>query len=725
MNNQLEKIEGIVKQKKFHDEETGFYILNILLPDNKKRIVTGKNPLSIKINDCISAEGYTQMGKLNVEFRANLIDVVKPTKLETIRSYLTSGLIKGLTKKAANALVDTHGDQSIDIIENHPAELLKINGLGNAALTKIINSWSLVKPTEHNINELLGFGFSEREAIKIVKKFGEKALDILARAPYTLSNRIRSLSFEKVDDIALINGMEKHSKERMLAGVEYFLDKAHESGECLIEYTFFFARLSKYLKVDEVLLTNTINFGINSSFFFFYNKEGVDYIQSKKIKHAELEVSRRMYMLLKDGKVTNYQLKNIKRDGEKDVQLSDEQNNAVYTTINSKVSILTGGPGTGKTTVLNEMLKQLQELGRDILLCAPTGKAAQKMKESTGLRASTIHRLLDFNPRDFKFRVNESNPLVTDVIVIDESSMIDIFLMMHLLRAIDNKTQIIIVGDVNQLASVQAGSVLRDLIDTNVIKTSQLTQIFRQAKESKIITNAHAINNGDFNTDNKSNADDDFFFINSDSDEKTLSLINTIIDKKVKQVYNLDPKNDVQLLVPQHGGILGTVNLNKEMQERLNQSNGLELKTRDFTYKVGDKVIQTVNNYDKNVFNGDCGKISMIGKTGLCVSYDNLDEDVEYLNLEVEEISPSYCLSIHKSQGSEYPIVLIPLPQDYNGIIDRSLIYTGVTRGKQLVVLIGNSDVVNMGIQSESSRYRKTNLTETIVQILQENPIGE
>ena len=613
--------------------------------------------------------------------------------------------------------------------------MLKIKGIGESKLQKIVDSWEDIKPTEQSVNEIMALGYNEVESVSIVQRFGERSLDVIKNTPYIIHKRVSKIDFEKVDDVALSMGVPKNDQSRVLSAIIHFLDLEHNSGECIIAYDYFFSKCLRYLKIKPEELVEQFTYGISNQYFFYYEKKEIDfihstseetvyvvksYIQHAKVRKTEKEIARRLLLINSstahkpDGDVV-YEIKDIKRKGEKKIPLSDEQKEAIFKSINAKIAIITGGPGTGKTTVLNEVLKQLVKgLGRSVHLCAPTGKAAQRMKESTGLKASTIHRLLDFHPVEKRFRVNESNPLKTDVIVIDEASMIDIYVMAHLLRAIDNDTQIIIVGDVNQLASVQAGSVLRDLINSGLFVTSSLTQIFRQAAESKIITNAHAVNDGIFDFEYVSTENDDFFFIESENDNKTYKLIEHIINNKVNQVYGLDPKDDVQLLVPQHEGVLGTINLNNKMQILLNNNDCNGLKTENFEFKKGDKVIQIVNNYDKSIFNGDCGKITIVNEKGVSVKFDGITDEVEYGTNELDEIMPSYALSIHKSQGSEYPFVIIPLPEDYNPIMDRSLVYTGITRGKKIVILMGKKEILRKAILNQTSRFRKPNLKESM-----------
>lgn len=722
-----EKIEGIVKTKNFYDENNNFYYLTVLTSKTNKIKVSGTGSDLIKINDCISANGVWEKTSHGSQFKADLINIIKPTKKETILEYLSSGIIKGLSKKNAIEIVRLWGEDSMNVLDNYPERLLRLNGIAEGKLAKIIKSWEEVRPSEQSIGELVALGFNNYEAIKIYQKFGLESLTIARSDPYLIHRRVHSIPFEKVDEISLKIGILPDSPKRILATLEHFLKEEHKSGECLISYDLFFFKCIKYLKISNEKLFDQIKYALDNNIIYYIEQDEKQYVQYKTIKNSEEEIARRLFRISsnndhKPNADTVYYIQNLKpkNNEKKKFPLGDEQKVAVFNCINNKVSILTGKPGTGKTTTLTEVIDQLKHLGKTIMLAAPTGRAAQRMHESTGLKASTIHRLLEFNPRAGGFIKNESNPLEADVIIIDESSMIDVYLMAHLLRAISNSTQIIIVGDVNQLPSVQAGSVLRDLINSCLFVVSRLNDIHRQGKDSKIITNAHAINDGIFDFNYKPSKTEDFFFIRSSNDEETLNKIEDIVNNKLFKAFNLNPKDQLQILAVQHEGLVGTKVLNEKMQNMLNNNDGFTISKGKFTYKKGDKVIQIINNYDKNVYNGDCGVIDIINHKGIHVILDN-GLEVEYDQKELDQILPSYCITIHKSQGSEYPAIIIPLPQNYMGLIDRSLIYTGITRGKVLVIVIGSENVMRKGIASEASRFRKTNLKNVLNRLFEEN----
>lgn len=469
----------------------------------------------------------------------------------------------------------------------------------------------------------------------------------------------------------------------------------------------------RYLNnVDINNIHKSLNEGINQNIFHIIDNQ---YIQTDYTYNLELELAKRILNI----KIVPL---NIEKQSElifieKKIPFNEEQKNAIKGAIENKISIITGKPGVGKTTVLKEIIAQFRKLKKEILLCAPTGRAAQKMSQSTGKEAATIHRLLEYNPMKDNFTVNESNQLKIDVVVIDEASMIDLELMVSLFRALPDNCQVLIIGDIGQLPSVSYGAVLRDIIQSEKIPVFRIETIQRQKGNSFIVVNAHKIDQGEFDYFPKydPNILTDFYFINSNTDEKTLNYIEDMVTNRINKKFGFDPKTDVQILTATHEGVLGTKNINIKMQEW--QNNSIDsVKSGFFNYKKNDKVIQTVNNYDKEIFNGDTGVISEINDKYILVDFDN-GRSEQYTIKEMNELLPAYAITGHKSQGSEYPVVIIPLPSIYCQVIDRSWIYTVVTRAKSLVIIIGNREVLKRGINSEKSRHRKTNLKNKIIDI--------
>ncbi len=727
----MEKLKGIIKKIVFFNDKNNYYILKVNISDSNKEITALGCGQFLKIHDFIELEGEYKTVKYKKETKeqlhCNYIKQIQPTTEETIFEYLSSGIVKGIGKGVAKQMITIWGADSLKILDTNPYLLSRLKGVGHKKLSVIINSWQEVKPQEEFVSQLIEIGFTSYQSISIFKKYGDKSLEVLYNNPYTLNYTLGSkIPFECIDVIARKIGYSLTDPKRIRATIQFFIDKEHEStGHTLIEYNHLMKIIHKYLNIDFEYILNTLNESIDKKFIFYFNREDGFYLQSKSVKNAESEISEKLFQLSNNMEYYKnnpkiYELKIIKRKGEKELKLEQEQVNAVLRSVNSKLSILTGKPGTGKTTVLNEIVKQLKYLGKkNILLCAPTGKAAQKMRESTGIFASTIHRLLEFNPMKDKFERNITNPLDAEVLIIDECSMIDIFLMGNLLRAIHDNTQVIFIGDINQLSSVQCGAVLRDMMQSGVIPFSSLNQIHRTSAESDIIKTAHKITeDGIFDIVSNKDKKSDLYFIDTDSDEKTVCILEKIIKEKIED-FGFNIYNDVQVLTSIHQGLSGTINLNNILQKILNKTYDEDdinkIKAYNFSYKINDKVIQIINNYDKEVFNGDCGIIKEIESEFIIVEFDG--KEVFYKHKEINELAPAYCLSIHKSQGSEYPIVIMPFNQKYSNIMDRSLIYTGITRGKKMVILIGNRKVLEKACMNEKSRFRKTNLKENIQRI--------
>lgn len=718
-------IEGFVYLKKFYNKKNDYYVLSLKMGKNKKdkKIVCGYGT-DLNINDYVRATGKWVEVNNGFKFEAITIEAIRPSEKETILEYLSSGIIKGVGAKNAKEIVSVWGDKSLEILDKEPEQLLRITGIGNKKLQKIINSWDEVQPSNEIYKTLMDYGFQNFEAIRIYKFFKSESLNVVKERPYSIHKRIKSISFEKVDSVALSMGVEKDNEERVISALEFFLLEGHKSGDTLIDYFQVFNISRIYLDVDREIISKNLDKAIERGNIFYKSYSNVEYLQYRTINEAQNDIANRIYDIKsnnnhKIGETDKREIINIARKGEKVVPFSCEQKTAIINSINEKFSVLTGKPGAGKTSVLNEIIKQLRNLNKNIVLCAPTGKAAQKMKESTGYPSSTVHRLLEYNPVFNRFSKDESDPIVCDVLIIDESSMIDIFITSHLFKAISLNTQVIIVGDVNQLPSVGCGSVLRDIINSNRIMVSRLNKIYRQGNGSEIITIAHEVDKGEFDYNKKHNKDQktDFYYLPTDSDYEAIEKIK-IISSKLDKEFGIDPQSGLQMLTPVHDGILGTINLNNYMQNLLNppKFNGFTLKHNNYTYGVDDKVIQIVNNYEKNVYNGDCGTIKMVNSKGIVVEFDN-GMIVEYEIIELGELLLSYAMTIHKSQGSEYPAIIIAMPEDYNQIMDRSLVYTGITRGRKLVIVIGNKKTLQRAISSEKSRKRVTDLKEKINEV--------
>ncbi len=708
---------GFIKKIKYEGQD-GFYILEVENKEKEEYILKGTSQ-NIRVNDYFKAEGNWVYNKGIPTFESEIIEVIQPTETETILEYLSSGIIKGIGKATAKRIVEKFGAESLNIIDKKPDQLSLVPKLGQKTITRIINSWNEVKPSKQIVSELVRLGFKNFEAVRIYRVYGEDSINLLENYPYNICSKI-DIEFKIVDFIVLKMGFPVNSPVRIKGALNNFMYEIQQNGNCILDKTEVLKLTYNYLKKDSIeieTIDQALQEGINKGQFHeILLDNGEEYIQTERMFNFENELSKRIYHLKNNTEVEIKKVNEIEHI-EQNIKFTKEQDNAILTALNNKISVITGKPGVGKTTVLNEIINQFEKLDKKVLLCAPTGRAAQKMSESTNKPASTIHRLLKFNPMGNDFTMDEENQLECDVIFIDEASMIDIYLMVSLLRAIPLQTQIVIIGDVGQLPSVSAGSVLRDIIDSECIEVARIEQIQRQKGTSSIILNSHNIDKGifDFNTVYDKKELQDFYFLQTDTDEETLKKIKVIINNRIEKTFNFDNSKDLQILSATHEGTLGTKNLNVILQNMLNKEEGYTIKKGDFVYKKNDKIIQTVNNYEKQVFNGDTGTIKLINENGIYVEFDN-DKHCEYNLKEMEEILPSYTITGHKSQGSEYPVVIIPIPQIYTQVIDRSWLYTTITRGKSLVILVGSKDIFKRGIESTKSRNRKTYLNERIIE---------
>jgi exodeoxyribonuclease V alpha subunit len=583
-------------------------------------------------------------------------------------------------------------------------------------LARIVESWNKKRNASKTIEKLTQYGLEFSQALSIFKRFGSESLDIIDKNPYELIASIIGFTFKIADRIALTKGVLKDDPIRVLSGILYVLKESQErDGHCALEYNILLNLTRQILYIKNEQIEKVLEEGVRTCHLILTDVNGVVLVQDYKIFKVEQNLSKKISQIL------SAKMKKIPAldsqieagiNASDNIALTDEQIEAVKESFKNKINIINGGPGVGKTTILKQIISIIKRSGYSLLLCAPTGRAAKRMTESTGHIATTIHRALEYNPQFSGFQKDKNDLLEADFILTDEFSMVDIFLTNSLVDAIKPSAHFIIIGDTNQLPSIGPGSVLKDLINSKKLNVSKVTKIHRQAESSKIIKNAHKVNLGEY-INYENDKDSDFFFIQTKDDKSALEKIKFMLIERIPSAFNLDPKTEVQILTPTHKNLLGTQNLNKELQSLLNPGQeGKEIKRMNTVFKENDNVMQTKNDYERLVFNGDVGIITSVERQGLSAVFD--EREVDYDKADLDELSLSYAVTIHKSQGSEYPAVIIPISSSFSYMLDRSLLYTGITRGKKLVVLIGSKVQFEKAIKNEVSRQRITLLTEKI-----------
>lgn len=712
MENKIVNIDRII----MFNDENGFIVFKGREFNTDNEIIVKGYAFDLNEDDLVECNGkWVKHFKFGTQLEASEIFMYTPKTSESILIYLKKGYISGIGEKTAERIYELFGDNSIEILDNNPEELRKVKGIGKKTLTKIINDWN-EKRTQHKLNEQLKeLGFSFEESLSIIKKYRSDSIEVVCKNPYSLLlDYDLKLTFKKIDKIALsLLKYEKEDPTRILTFFILLLRKNEKKGHTYIEKTKLISD-SYILRVSNDLLELVYEAGINyKKIYNFKTKKNIEIVQLYTTHLIEKGVSEKLKSILLKNQDLIYSIDDkISLFERNDFKLSSEQKNAIKESINKKINIINGGPGVGKTTTLDILIKILKMENKSFLLCAQTGKAAQRMSESTGEEAATIHRTLEYNPQYNTFQRDQFNNLEADFIIIDEASMIDIFLFDKLIKAINDKSFLIIIGDVNQIPSIEAGCVLKDLIESKRIPVSSITKIQRQSSDSSIIKNAYLINEGK-KLDLTTNKKKDFFFIKTKNDESTLEKISEMIKENIPKAFKVDPKKEVQILTANHKGAVGRMNLNTEIQKILNKKESkFTMKRGDVVFKENDNVIQVKNNYDKNVFNGDSGVITDVFNKS--ISIDFFDKEVIHERTELDEIELSYAITIHKSQGSEYPITIIPISHTNSLIFDRSLLYTAITRGKSIVIVIGSEISLNKIIANEFSRNRQTNLKEML-----------
>jgi len=712
----LESLSGLIERVTFANEESGFVVLKIKVRGERELVtVVGTLP-TVNPGEWLTAEGqWTQDRQFGRQFRATVLRSSAPTTREGIEKYLASGMVKGIGPVYAKKLVAKFGEKIFEIIEQYSARLEEVEGIGPERRRRIKAAWAEQKIIREIMVFLHSQGVSSSRAVRIYKCYGAEAIERVRADPYTLARDIPGIGFQTADQIAQKLGIPHDSILRAGAGLAHVLLEATGRGHCALPVALLTRDACALLGVNPPVVGAALTRTLAAQELVREYVGGEDLIFLPALKRAEKGVAARIRQLC--ASATNYPPIDLdkavvwcqRRTGK---QLAPSQQAALKQALTHRALIVTGGPGVGKTTLVNAILQILRAKQVRCQLCAPTGRAAKRLSETTGVEAKTIHRLLEVEPGRGGFRRNESNPLPCDLLVVDETSMVDVLLMHHLLRALPEGASLLLVGDADQLPSVGPGAVLGNLIESGVVPVARLTEVFRQAAHSHIITNAHRINAGLLPELPDSRRDSDFYFVERDDQESITRTLLELITRRIPAKFKLNGAGDVQVLSPMNRGSLGIRELNARLQAELNPARPGEPVAEKFgwQFRLRDKVIQTENDYDKDVFNGDIGQVCGIDPVEREVTVRFDQREAKYDFGELDELALAYAITIHKAQGSEFPAVLIPLATQHYLLLQRNLIYTGVTRGKQLVLLVGQRKALALAVRNHRAERRCSGL---------------
>ena len=714
----MEYLSGIVERITYSNEENGFSVIKIKSKDFPDLVTVVGNLASVNVGAVLRVKGeWKYNSKYGKQFSALDYRETVPATIAGIEKYLGSGLIKGIGPVYARRIVKHFKEDTLRVIEESADYLVNVDGIGPKRVEMIKKAWQEQKEIKNVMLFLQSNGVSTAYAVKIYKTYGNESISIVKNNPYRLADDIWGIGFKTADRIAEQLGFDKNSYVRCRSGIIYVLNGLADEGHCYASREELLTEAGKVLGLEETLINATIDKMIIEKSII--SEEG-DAIYLPPFFVSETGTAKRIREILA-GKQTffyKYKDKDVEKilqelQRESDIQYDQIQLEAIKTAIVSKFMVLTGGPGTGKTTTILAIIRVFQRMGGKVLLAAPTGRAAKRMAETTGMEAKTIHRLLEYKPAE-GYQKNAGNLLKCDVLIIDETSMLDIILMYNLLKAVPDEAVVILVGDVDQLPSVGAGNVLKDIIDSKAVNVVKLKRIFRQALGSNIIKNAHRINNGQM-PDLKGGRESDFFFIEEEEPQKIAETIKLLCTQRLPGYYKVNPLEDIQVLCPMQRGEIGAQNLNLLLQEGLNSSE-TSIKYGGAVYRLHDKVMQIKNNYDKNVFNGDIGIISKIDAEDKTLKIRFDGKDVDYDITELDEVVLAYATTVHKSQGSEYKIVVAPFSMQHYMMLQRNLLYTCVTRAKKVFVLVGTKKAIRIAVSNNSIRQRNTMLAKRLAE---------
>jgi exodeoxyribonuclease V alpha subunit len=711
-----EVLAGFVERVTFHNADNGFCVLRIKARGHRDLVTTVGHAPTIVAGEWVTASGeWINDHTHGQQFKARFMRTSEPTSIEGIEKYLGSGMIRGIGPVYAKKMVKAFGEKVFDIIEAEPDRLREVTGIGAVRAKRITDAWAEQKIVREIMVFLHSNGVGTARAVRIYKTYGADAVQVMTENPYRLARDIRGIGFKTADAIAMKLGVEKTAMIRVRAGISYALTEAMDEGHCGLPTEELVPSAVKLLEVPGELVQTALDLELSDGTVVADTVADTACIFLGGLYRAEQVIAERILCLV-NGRLPWSFIDPEKAlpwiEQKTGLSLADSQVTAIRLALLSKALVITGGPGVGKTTIVNAILRILAAKGVDLLLCAPTGRAAKRMTEATGFEAKTIHRLLEVDPKNGGFKRGSDNQLDCDLLVIDETSMVDVMLMQALVKAIPDTAALLIVGDIDQLPSVGPGQVLADVISSGSVPVVPLTEVFRQAAQSRIITTAHRINQGSIPDLTKPDGETDFYFVRADDPETAVMRIVDLVKTRIPRRFGLDPIRDIQVLCPMNRGGVGARSLNVELQAALNPAGERKVERFGWTFAPGDKVMQIENDYDKEVYNGDIGYIDDVDPDAgeLVTSFD--DRAVTYGFGELDTLVPAYAATIHKSQGSEYPAVVIPVMTQHYAMLQRNLLYTGVTRGKQLVVLVGQKKAVAIAVKNVSGRRRWSKLRE-------------
>ncbi len=725
-NDNLVELRGQIERITYVSEENGFTIARVKVAGRRELVTVVGHIVNPAPGEILSMKGeWSRHPKYGEQFKIAFCQSAVPATVSGIEKYLGSGLVKGIGPVMAKRIVKRFKERTLDVIEHTAERLSEIEGIGPKRIAMIRKAWAEQREIRAIMIFLQSHGVGAGYAARIYKHYGDQAIAVVRENPYRLATDVFGIGFVSADRIAEKLGFARDSELRAEAGILYVLHELTDEGHVYYPYEPLIERCREILAIDREIIAKAVaTITVDGRIVIEdLNRDAETFRENHKAVYlagyhlAETQLAARLKSLIgapRPGRRIDAE-KVIPWIQEKlAITLAERQLEAIRTAADHKVMVITGGPGTGKTTIINALIRIFSVSRTKVLLAAPTGRAAKRMTEATGQEAKTIHRLLEYSFQKGGFQKNENSPLDCDLLIVDEASMIDTLLMHHLMKAVPPRATFVMVGDVNQLPSVGAGNVLRDVIDSGAVPVVELSEIFRQARESSIIVNAHRINEGLMpNLVSNPERLDDFYFVEQEDPQKVLEMIITLVKERIPKRFGLDSIDDIQVLTPMHRGIVGGLNLNAELQKALNPGEeGIARMGR--LYRTGDKVMQVANNYDKEVYNGDIGRITGIDTEGqeVLVSIDG--REIPYDFSELDELTHAYAVSIHKSQGSEYPAVVIPILTQHYILLQRNLLYTGVTRGKRLVVIVGTKKALAIAVKNNRTEKRYTLLGDRL-----------